>query len=244
MQQVQRARKGALSAFRAVRRDIRKVARADRAEISKWFFKTGPGEYGAGDRFLGVTVPQLRALARKHQNLPLAQTVRLLRSPWHEERLLALLILVGQYARGEAPAREAIHQAYLRNTRSINNWDLVDTSAAQIVGAHLETRDRRLLRRLARSESVWERRIAMIATHHYIRRDDFTDALAIAALLRRDPHDLIHKAVGWMLREIGKRDRTAEERFLRAHSRTMPRTMLRYAIEKFPPPLRRKYMAR
>jgi len=132
----------------------------------------------------------------------------------------------------------------MRNTQSINNWDLVDSSAAQIVGAHLETGDRRVLRRLARSKSVWERRIAMIATYHYIRRRDFTDALVIAGLLRRDEHDLIHKAVGWMLREIGKRDRSAEERFLRKYSRAMPRTMLRYAVEKFPQPLRRKYMAR
>jgi 3-methyladenine DNA glycosylase AlkD len=235
------AERGALG---SVRRDIRRLARRERAEINKWFFKTGPGEYGAGDRFLGVTLPQLRALARDYRDLPLTHAVRLLQSPWHEERLLALLIMVAQYARGDARAREAIHQAYLRNTKSINNWDLVDSSAGQIVGAHLETRNRRLLRRLARSKSLWERRIAMIATYSYIRKGDFTDALAIAALLRRDEHDLIHKAVGWMLREIGKRDRAAEERFLRKYSRTMPRTMLRYAIEKFPQPLRRKYMAR
>jgi 3-methyladenine DNA glycosylase AlkD len=232
---------GALS---AVRRDIRKIARPARADSNKWFFKTGPGEYGEGDRFLGVTLPQIRALTREYRDMPLTQVVTLLRSPWHEERLLALLILVEQYARGDARTRRTIHQMYLRNTGSINNWDLVDASAAHIVGAHLETRDRRVLRRLARSKSVWERRIAMIATYHYIRQRDFTDALAIAALLRRDQHDLIHKAVGWMLREIGKRDRAAEERFLRAHARRMPRTMLRYAIENFPPPLRRRYMAR
>jgi 3-methyladenine DNA glycosylase AlkD len=227
-----------------VRRDIRKVARPARAESNTWFFKTGPGEYGEGDRFLGVTLPQLRALAREYRDMPLKCIVSLLRSPWHEERLLALFILVGQYARADARTRQTIHQLYLRNTRSINNWDLVDSSAAQIVGAHLKTRDRRVLRRLARSTSVWERRIAMIATYHYIRQGDFTDALAIAGLLRRDEHDLIHKAVGWMLREIGKRDRGAEERFLRRHARTMPRTMLRYAIERFPERLRRTYMAR
>ena len=231
-------------ALRSVRRDIKKLARPERAKINKWFFKTGPGEYGAGDRFLGVTVPQLRTLAREYRDMPLKYVVMLLRSPWHEERLLALLILVGQYVRADARTRQEIHQLYLRNTKSINNWDLVDSSAAQIVGAHLETGDRRVLRRLARSKSVWERRIAMIATYHYIRRKDFKDALAIAALLRRDEHDLIHKAVGWMLREIGKRDRRAEERFLRKHARRMPRIMLRYAVEKFPPPLRRKYMAR
>lgn len=232
------------AALNSVRRDIRKIARAERAANNKWFFKTAPGEYGAGDRFLGVTVPQLRVLAREYRDMPLKYVVRLLQSPWHEERLLALLILVGQYVRADTRTRQAIHQTYLRNTASINNWDLVDSSAAQLVGAHLEAGDRLVLRRLARSKSVWERRIAMIATYHYIRRKDFKDALAIAALLRRDEHDLIHKAVGWMLREIGKRDRRAEERFLRKHARTMPRTMLRYALEKFPPALRRTYMAR
>ena len=232
------------AALNSVRRDIRKLARRQRAESNKWFFKTAPGEYGAGDRFLGVTVPQLRVLAREYRDMPMKYIVTLLRSPWHEERLLALLILVGQYVRGDAHARQDIHQLYLRNTASINNWDLVDSSAAQIVGAHLESRDRRVLRRLARSTSVWERRMAMIATYHYIRQRDFKDALAIAALLRRDEHDLIHKAVGWMLREIGKRDRATEERFLRKHARRMPRTMLRYAVEKFPPSLRRKYMVR
>jgi 3-methyladenine DNA glycosylase AlkD len=234
---------GGSPALAAVKRDIRKLARPQRAVTHTWFFKTAPGEYGAGDRFLGVTVPQLRALAREYRDMPIKYVVRLLQSTWHEERLLALLILVGQYVRGDARTRQAIHQTYLRNTRSINNWDLVDCSAAQIVGAHLQTRRRTLLRRLARSGSLWERRIAMIATYHYIRQKDFKDALAIAALLRRDEHDLIHKAVGWMLREIGKRDRRTEERFLRTHAHTMPRTMLRYAVEKFPAPLRRKYMA-
>ena len=231
------------AALASVRRDLRKVASPDRAAGHASFFKTGPGEYGAGDRFLGATVPQLRAIAREYRDMPLKYVVKLLQSPWHEERLLALLIMVGQYARADAPTRQTIHQLYLRNTKSINNWDLVDSSAAQIVGAHLEPRDRRVLRRLARSKSMWERRIAMIATYHYIRQRDFKDALTIAGLLRRDEHDLIHKAVGWMLREVGKRDRGAEERFLRKHARTMPRTMLRYAIEKFPQPLRRRYLS-
>ena len=235
---------GAAAAFSSVRRDLRKLADPQRAASHAWFFKTGPGEYGAGDRFLGVTVPQLRTLAREYRDMPLKYVVRLLQSPWHEERLLALFILVGQYVRADTRTRQAIHHTYLRNTRSINNWDLVDSSAAQIVGAHLEAGDRGVLRRLARSKSVWERRIAMIATYHYIRQKDFTDALAVAALLRRDEHDLIHKAVGWMLREIGKRDRVVEERFLRKHAGRMPRTMLRYAIEKFPPSLRRTYLDR
>ncbi len=235
---------GAAGALNSVRRDLKKVARPERANTNAWFFKTGPGDYGAGDRFLGVTIPQLRAIAREHRNMPLKFVVKLLQSPWHEERLLALLIMVDQYARADTTGRQTIHQLYLRNTKSINNWDLVDSSAAHIVGAHLErTRDRRVLRKLARSSSLWERRIAMIATYHYIRQRDFRDALTIAGLLRRDEHDLIHKAVGWMLREIGKRNRAAEERFLRKHARTMPRTMLRYAIEKFPAPLRRRYLS-
>jgi 3-methyladenine DNA glycosylase AlkD len=234
---------GARGALNSVRRDLKKAARPERAKSNAWFFKTGPGEYGADDRFLGVTVPQLRTIAREYRDMPLTYVAKLLRSPWHEERLLALLIMVGQYARADKPARQVIHRLYLRNTKSINNWDLVDSSAAQIVGAHLEEGDRRLLRRLARSQSLWERRIAMIATYHYIRRRDFKDALIIAGLLRRDEHDLIHKAVGWMLREIGKRDRSAEERFLRKHARTMPRTMLRYAIETFPQPLRQRYLS-
>jgi 3-methyladenine DNA glycosylase AlkD len=235
---------GASGALASVRRDIRKLARRERAETNKWFFKTGPGEYGEGDRFLGLTLPQLRALAREYRDMPLRYVVTLLHSPWHEERLLALLIMVGQYVRADTPTRQTIHQLYLQNTRWINNWDLVDSSAAQIVGAHLETGDRRTLRRLARSTSLWERRIAMIATYHYIKQVDFRDAFAVAELLLKDDHDLIHKAAGWMLREIGKRDRRAEERFLKKHASRMPRTMLRYAVEKFPQPLRRKYLAR
>ena len=227
---------------RSVRRDLRAVSSARRAAANRWFFKTGTGDYGEGDRFLGVAVPDLRRIARANENLPLNDVLRLLRSKWHEERLLALLILVRQYARADEGGRRVIHRLYLRNTRWINSWDLVDTSAAQIVGAHLGKGERTVLRRLARSKSVWERRIAMIATSHYIRNGDFADALAIAGMLVEDEHDLIQKAVGWMLREVGNRDRQAEERFLRRHARTMPRTMLRYAIEKFPDRLRRKYL--
>jgi 3-methyladenine DNA glycosylase AlkD len=170
--------------------------------------------------------------------------ITLLKSPWHEERLLALLILVRQFAAGDQRTRAAIYRLYLRHTRWINNWDLVDVSAAQIVGAHLESGSRGQLRRLARSSLVWERRIAMIATYRYIRNNDFRDALAIADLLVDDGHDLVQKAVGWMLREVAKRDRRAAERFLRRHARTMPRTALRYAIERFPEPLRRRYLNR
>jgi 3-methyladenine DNA glycosylase AlkD len=233
-----------LTSSNSIRRDIRRVASPQRARASKWFFKTAPGEYGEGDRFLGVTVPALRKLARKYQDLPLKDIVTILRSPWHEERLLALLILVGRHARGDERTRRLVHRVYLRNTGSINNWDLVDLSAAQIVGSHLESGERTLLKHLARSQSLWERRIAMIATYHYIRQRDFKDALAVAELLLDDEHDLIHKAIGWMLREIGKRDRRVEERFLRKHAPRLPRTTLRYAIEHFPEPLRRKYLVR
>jgi 3-methyladenine DNA glycosylase AlkD len=227
---------------RALRRDIRKRASRGRATTNRWFFKTGPGEYGAGDRFLGVSLPDLHKLAGLYQPLSLEDVARLLKSRWHEERLLALLILVRRYARGDDRTRDAIHRLYLRSTRWINNWDLVDCSAAQIVGAHLEGADRRELRRLATSRLLWERRIAMIATYHYIKQGHFEDALAVAKLLLNDQENLIHKAVGWMLREVGKRDRGVEERFLRRHGARMPRMMLRYAIERFPEPLRRRYL--
>jgi 3-methyladenine DNA glycosylase AlkD len=227
-----------------VRKSLRKVASPERAKINEWFFKTGPGEYGEGDRFLGVTVPALRKVAREYQDLPPKDIITILKSPWHEERLFALLMLVHQHARGDDHTRRFIHRIYLSNTRSINNWDLVDLSAAQIVGSHLERANRGVLKRLARSRSLWERRIAMIATYHYIKQGDFKDALAIAGLLLDDTHDLIHKAVGWMLREVGKRNRRVEEVFLRKHAHRMPRTMLRYAIEHFPEPLRQRYLAR
>jgi 3-methyladenine DNA glycosylase AlkD len=225
-----------------VRERLRAVATPERAAGAQRFFKTGPGEYGAGDKFLGVTAPDLRLLTRQFGGLPLRDVRKLLTSEWHEERVLALLILVRQYERGDQHVRDAIYDAYLRSTRHINNWDLVDCSAAQIVGAHLAARSRAPLRQLAKSSSLWERRIAIIATFHFIRHGEFDETLRIAEMLVADRHDLIHKAVGWMLREVGSRDRSAEERFLDAHAATMPRTMLRYALEKFPAGLRTRYM--
>ena len=224
---------------RAVERRLRTLGDPTRAKHSLRFFRTGPGEYGEGDRFLGLTVPQIRALARELKSCELATLEQLLQSPWHEARLLALVILVEQCKRGDAAQREAIRALYLRNTHRINNWDLVDCSAAHIVGAG----DRALLERLARSPSLWERRIAIIATFEAIRRNVFDDALRIAAMLVGDGHDLIHKATGWMLREVGHRDRAAAERFLRKYAARMPRTMLRYAIERFSERLRRQYLA-
>ena len=228
----------------ALRRELRALASPDHASALQWFFKTGPGGYGEGDRFLGVRMPALRRLARANRELATDDALTLLRSRWHEERLLALLLLIEHYRRADAAGKDAIHRAYLANTRYVNNWDLVDASAEHLVGAHLARGDSALIDRLSASESVWERRIAMIATFHWIKRGEFALALRVAERLVHDRHDLIHKAVGWMLRETGKRDREVEERFLGVHAPTMPRTMLRYAIERFPEPLRRRYMLR
>ena len=213
------------------------------AQHSQRFFKTGPGEYGEGDRFLGIRVPMIRALAKEARGLPADESLLFLRSEWHEARLLALVMLVNAYKKADAAGREAIAQTYLANTDHIDNWDLVDTSAHHIIGPHVEaTGAMDLLDRLAASEGVWERRIAIVSTFHFIRRDEYAPTLLMAETLRNDPHDLIHKAVGWMLREVGKRDREVEEGFLRRYAAQMPRTMLRYAIERFPEPLRQRYL--
>lgn len=212
------------------------------ALILKRFFKTGPGEYGEGDTFIGLRVPALRKLSREFSTLPVSEAIRLLHSPLHEARFLALLIFVRYYAAGDAPLRERIFTEYLQNTRFINNWDLVDVSAEHIVGAHVLNSGRERLHVLAESPLLWERRIAVMATFHFIKRGEFDETLRIAEMLLRDPEDLLHKATGWMLREIGKRDQPVEESFLRAHYRVMPRTMLRYAIEKFPQELRQQYL--
>jgi 3-methyladenine DNA glycosylase AlkD len=228
----------------AVRRRLREVANPEGAVFLQRFFKTGPGQYGEGDHFLGIRVPMTRKLAREFADLPLGDVEKLLHDRWHEARLLALVLLVSQYARGGAAEKERIFRLYLANTDRINNWDLVDMSAAGIVGAHLETRDRAPLDRLARSNSLWERRIAIVATYWFIRRGEFDDTLRIATTLLGDSHDLIHKAVGWMLREVGKRDERVLETFLDEHARQMPRTALRYSIERMSPAKRTRYMAR
>jgi 3-methyladenine DNA glycosylase AlkD len=226
----------------AVRARLRALGNPEHARVLAGYFKTGPGEYGEGDVFLGIRMPVLRGLVRELPPLPLGEIAALLRSEVHEERMLALLLLVRSYQRGDAAARQAAFDFYLANTRFINNWDLVDSAAEQVVGAHLREGERGLLDRLARSELLWERRIAIISTLHYIRRGELADTLRIAEILLGDRHDLIHKAVGWMLREVGQRDQAAEEAFLRAHHAAMPRTMLRYAIERFPEPLRQRYL--
>jgi 3-methyladenine DNA glycosylase AlkD len=214
----------------------------ERVEILQRFFKTGPGQYGEGDVFLGLRVPEVRKIARQFRDLAPGETTRLLKSRFHEERLLALLLFVGQYGRADSETREMIYRIYLTHTRYINNWDLVDSSAEHIVGAHLWARSRDPLYTLATSVSLWERRISVLSCFHFIKKNEFRDILTIIRMLLQDPEDLIHKAAGWMLREVGKRDLSAEESFLRQHGRDMPRTMLRYAIERFPEPTRKDYL--
>jgi 3-methyladenine DNA glycosylase AlkD len=221
---------------------LRSAADPAIAAHSQCFFKTGKGEYGEGDRFLGIRVPILRQHARKYRNIPIKQLLQLLRSDYHEERLCALLIMVLKYQQGGEDEKEMIFQHYISNTRHINNWDLVDSSAYHIAGHHLKDRDRRILYRLAKSESLWERRIAIIATFHFIKKQQYVDTLKISLELLDDSHDLIHKAVGWMLREVGNRDLSVEQTFLDQHYHRMPRTMLRYAIEKFPEKQRKAYL--
>lgn len=206
------------------------------------FFKCGPGQYGEGDAFLGIMVPALRALSKELTPVAVAEAFELLQSKWHEARILALMILVRKYERGDEVMRDDIYRRYLANTNRINNWDLVDCSAPNIAGAYLFERDRTPLYVLAKAQSLWERRIAIVSTQHFIRHNDFDDTLKIAEMLLDDRQDLIHKATGWMLREAGKRDQPALERFLGKHARRMPRTMLRYAIERFPAELRARYM--
>lgn len=226
----------------AVRAELRQRGDPEVAAILQRFFKTGPGQYGEGDRFLGLKVPVVRGVVRAYRGLPFEQACVLLDSAFHEERLAGLLFLVYRFARGDTTERQRIYDFYLASADRINNWDLVDCSAEHIVGGHLFDRSHRPLFALARSASVWERRIALLATFHFIRRGRFDTTLALAERLRDDPHDLIHKAAGWMLREVGKRDRAAEETFLDRHAPHMPRTMLRYAIERFPEALRRRYL--
>ena len=227
----------------AVRKALRDAANPKDAVFLQRFFKTGPGQYGEGDQFLGIRVPATRTLARQFADLPLAEIEKLLGDKWHEARLLALVLLVGRYERGDDAERRRVYRLYLANTDRINNWDLVDLSAPNIVGAHLEPRPRAPLDKLAKSKSLWERRIAIVATYWFIRRRQFGDTFRISTALLGDRHDLIHKAVGWMLREVGKRDEAALESYLDLHATTMPRTALRYSIERMTPERRAHYMA-
>jgi 3-methyladenine DNA glycosylase AlkD len=226
----------------AIRTRLRRHAIPGNVAILQRFFKTGKGEYGEGDVFLGVKMPAVRTVCRGCRGAPMQVVLELLRSKVHEERLLALLMLVDRFQAGDDAVRKQVYERYLAHTAFINNWDLVDASAPQIVGEWLHARSRAPLSRLARSASLWERRIAIVATHNFIRRGDLDDTFRIANLLLGDAHDLIHKAVGWMLREAGKRDGAALRRFLASRYTTMPRTALRYAIERFPEAERKRYL--
>jgi 3-methyladenine DNA glycosylase AlkD len=221
---------------------LRQLGDPERARLLQRFFKTGPGQYAEGDRFLGLKVPQVRLLLREYRGLTPTDSLPLLMSPIHEERLFALLALVRCFEKGDVARREQVYTFYLANTERINNWDLVDISAPRIVGGFLLERDRAPLDILAQSANLWERRIAILATFTFISHNQFEEALRIARQLLHDREDLIHKAAGWMLREVGKREMVVEEGFLKEHCRVMPRTMLRYAIEKFPEEKRQMYL--
>lgn len=206
------------------------------------FFKTGPGEYSEHDQFLGVSVPDLRIVAKAGASLSLEEIQQLLESPFNEERALALMILTNRYQKGESQIKEEAYHFYMQNLAYVNNWNLVDGSAPGILGAHLYNGKKDVLETLARSNILWERRIAILATHYFIKQDDFAWTLKLAKILLDDPHDLIHKAVGWMLREVGKREEKSLRQFLDLYAAKMPRTMLRYAIERFPPDVRSHYL--
>ncbi|MEI6207488.1 MAG: DNA alkylation repair protein [Desulfuromonadales bacterium] len=214
------------------------------ARFLQRFFKTGTGQYGEGDLFRGIRVPVLRKLSKEYQIIPLEHIISLLQSAYHEERLLALFILVLKYAKGNENMRGIIYSLYMGNTAFINNWDLVDASAEHVVGAYTSDKSKEPLYQLANSRSMWERRIAILATFRFIKHGSFDETLKIAKILLTDKEDLIHKAVGWMLREVGKRDIQCEDSFLDTHYRQMPRTMLRYAIEKYQQDKRLAYLNR
>jgi len=225
-------------------KQLHALASPELAVASARFFKTGPGQYGEGDIFIGVRVPTLRKLAHELRGLPLAEVEILLHSPNHEERSLALMVLVLRAAKAAETERKVIFDLYLRNTEFVNNWDLVDSSAPALVGGHLADKNRKRLVTLAKSESLWERRIAIVATQHFIQLGDFDDTLKISRLLLADKEDLIHKAAGWMLREVGKKHEPTLIGFLKDHATVMPRTMLRYAVERLSPEKRREFLLR
>lgn len=224
-----------------LQKDLKKLSNKKKAELLSRYFKTGEGEYGFGDVFVGVTVPQSRALAIKYKDLELLEVAELLKSKIHEERLIALLILVYKFEKLPMEQRR-IYEFYLKNTKFINNWDLVDSSAHKIVGGYLEDKPKDILYKLASSKNIWERRISLISTFNFIKTGHFKDSLKLAEILLTDKEDLIQKALGWMLREIGKKDREVEEKFLNKYYKKMSRTALRYSIERFPEVLKKKYL--
>jgi 3-methyladenine DNA glycosylase AlkD len=225
-----------------LKKDLKNKSSKKRSEVLQRFFKTGIGEYGYGDIFIGVTVPDTRKIAKKYFYISFKDIKKLLNSKIHEERLLALIILVYQFEHSGGLKKKMVYNFYLENTKYVNNWDLVDLSADKIIGAYLSNKPKTVLKSLAKSENLWERRIAIISTFNFIKNNKFNDTLSVAKILLKDEQDLIHKAVGWMLREVGKRNIEIEEKFLKKHYNDMPRTMLRYAIERFPENKRQKYL--
>ena len=226
----------------SLRAELQNAASPEKAKIYQRFFKTGKGQYGEGDIFLGITVPETRKIAKKYVELSFSDIVELLKSKIHEERLIALLLLIEKYKKSDNIEKERIINFYLSNTKYVNNWDLVDLSAHQLLGSFIENKDKSVLVKLAKSENLWERRIAIIATYHFIKSEQYAETFKIAEILIEDKHDLIQKAVGWMLREVGKRSLYAEEDFLKQHYKKMPRTMLRYSIERFDAEKRYNYL--
>lgn len=226
-----------------IKKDIEDLENPEKAKLLQRFFKTGPGQYGEGDIFLGITVPLQRQIAKKYTNLSLDEIQELLSSKIHEHRLIALLILIDKYKKADQIKKEEILNLYLKNTKYINNWDLIDLSAPNIVGDYFLEKDKSILYKLANSDNLWEKRIAVLATFTFIKNNRFDDSLKISEILLKDKHDLIHKAVGWMLREIGKKDQKTEEDFLKKHYKNMPRTMLRYSIERFSEEKRKFYLS-
>ena len=225
-----------------IQKELKRLGNKEYATRLQKYFKTGKGEYGEGDRFLGIQVPVLRKIAKKYREISIGEVSELIKSQFHEERLFSLFVLVDLFKSANDKDKKKIYTVYLSNTKFINNWDLIDASAGQIVGAYLFTRDKKPIYVLARSKNVWERRISIMSTSYFIGYNKFVDTLNIAEMLLGDEEDLIHKAVGRMLREIGKGDFELEERFLRKYYKIMPRTMLRYAIEKFPEAKRKSYL--
>jgi 3-methyladenine DNA glycosylase AlkD len=225
-----------------IRHDIDKLANPDKAKFLLRFFKTGKGEYAEGDVFLGITVPEQRVIARKYSDLPIKDVEQLLESKYHEYRLIALLIIVNRFPKSDPRVQKELVTLYLDHTKNINNWDLVDLSAPKILGAYLWEKDRRILYKLAKSKNLWERRISILSTLYFIQKGQFEDTLEISKLLFNDTHDLIHKALGWMLREVGKKDFETEYQFLLKYFSELPRTSLRYAIERFPEKLRQEML--
>jgi 3-methyladenine DNA glycosylase AlkD len=225
-----------------IERQLKKLGSPARARASMRFFKTGPGQYGEGDQFIGLNAARIYATVRECGDLTLADVDTMLHSPWHEVRLVAVVLLAKRYPRSDARTQQAIYSLYVRRAARVNNWDLVDSSAPAVVGGHLRTRSRAPLHRLAKSRDLWERRIAIVATQHLIRHGQFADTLRLAVTLINDEEDLIHKAVGWMLREVGKRDEPTLRRFLNKYAARLPRTALRYSLERLSPRLRKHYM--